>query len=371
MKRCRLSKSIWAAALAVVVAGALSLTACGGSGTTRSSPSASGTPSPTPSEVVASPAPSFSPTMTADAVAAVKPGEKLPSFAQLEKMFAYDSSQPLVLSDEASTYESTDTVSARNIVYAGAGRKVNAALYMPVGDGPYPAVLIQTSYPYSEEPMISVGDAQTLADAGYACLMVDLPQQRDLTAYHTGRAMHDVREYVRTVIDLRRGIDLLASLPQVDGGRIGFMGEDTAGSLGAILAGVDDRIKAYALALTGGYVSTLLAWDTRPGGEHYLTSGGALPLKGAAMARYEAQMSVVDPVHYIGHNKGASFLVVDMKNEWPAVWRMKEVTDLLKAAPKPKTLRWYDNGQSHSGMTLYGTEDKMQEIVHGWLERTL
>jgi hypothetical protein len=64
-------------------------------------------------------------------------------------------------------------------------------------------------------------------------------------------------------------------------------------------------------------------------------------------------------------------LIVDMKNEWPAVWRMQEVTDLVAAAPKPKTLRWYDNGGSHSGLTLYGTEDQMQEILDAWLQKNL
>jgi hypothetical protein len=346
---------------------ALTLAACGGSGTTASS-----SPSVGPSQAAASPSPSLSPTMSPIAVPVVKPGEKPPPFAELAKMYAYDASTPLNVRDqEFAQLVGTDAHTARGIVYAGAGREVNAYLFAPKGKGPFPAVLVQSGYPYVVEagvPLLSVEDAASLTDQGYVCLFVDYPTSRDLTDYHTGKAVPDVREYVRTVIDLRRGIDVLATLPEVDSTRIGFMGEDTAASMGAILAGVDPRIRAYALALTGGYLSTLVAWDTRPGGEHYLM-GDALT-KGA-LSRYEAQMSVVDPVHYIGHNKGASFLIADMKHEWPAEWRMKEVSDLVAATPKATTLRWYDNGQGYSGMTLYGVEDDMQRMLDAWMQKTL
>lgn len=367
MKRSCLMKYFWVAMLVVFVAAALALAACGGSGTTAST-----SPSTAPSLAAASPSPSLSPTMSPIAVPVVKPGEKPPPFAELAKMYAYDASAPLNLRDqEIAQVVGTDTHTARGIVYAGAGREVNAYVFAPKGTGPFPAVLIQSSYPYGEEPAVSTDDAAAMADKGYICLFVDYPSARDLTDYHTGQATQDVREYVRSVIDLRRGIDVLATLPEVDKTRIGFMGEDTAASMGAILAGVDPRLKAYALALTGGYLSTLVAWDARPGGEHYFENNGNPPPKGAALTRYEAQMSVVDPVHYIGHNKGASFLVADMKHQWPAEWRMKEVSDLVAAAPKATTLRWYDNGAGYTGVTLFGVEDDMQTMLDAWMQKTL
>jgi hypothetical protein len=351
------------ASLVLLVAfAALPLAACGGSDTST-------TASPVVTQAVASPTPTLSPTMSPIAIPVVKPGEPPPPFAELAKMYAYDASAPLDVRDQqVAQLVGTDSHTARGIVYAGAGREVNAYLFAPTGTGPFPAVLIQSSYPYGEEPAVSTDDAAAMADQGYVCLFVDYPSARDLTDYHTGKAVPDVREYVRTVIDLRRGIDVLATLPEVDSSRIGFMGENTAASMGAVLAGVDPRIKAYALALTGGYLSTLVTWDTRPGGEHYLM--GDAPAK-SALSRYEAQMSVVDPVHYIGHNKGARFLVADMKHEWPAEWRMKEVTDLVAAAPKPTTLSWYDNGRSYSGMTLYGVEDEMQKMLDTWMQKAL
>lgn len=75
----------------LVVIAALTLAACGGSTTTASSPPTS--PSASSSQVAASP--SWQPTRKPAPIPAVKVGQKLPPFAKLAKMFAYDTPEPL------------------------------------------------------------------------------------------------------------------------------------------------------------------------------------------------------------------------------------------------------------------------------------
>ena len=109
---------------------------------------------------------------------------------------------------------------------------------------------------------------------GYAGLLVDAPAALDLPGYYTWDAEKDIATWVASVTDLRRGLDLLETLPQIDAGRIGFMGPGYGGAMGAMLAGLDHRVKAFALAYVGGKVSTLGSWDTKPGGEQFFAAEG-------------------------------------------------------------------------------------------------
>lgn len=62
--------------------------------------------------------------------------------------------------------------------------------------------------------------------------------------------MEDSQIYAQTVIDLRRGLDLLASLSSVDKNRMAYVGHSYGVQFGAILGAVEDRIRT--LILIGG-----------------------------------------------------------------------------------------------------------------------
>jgi len=53
--------------------------------------------------------------------------------------------------------------------------------------------------------------------------------------------------YAATVIDLRRGIDLLQARSDVDSNRIAYVGHSTGAQWGAILSAIDKRVKAAVL----------------------------------------------------------------------------------------------------------------------------
>lgn len=48
-------------------------------------------------------------------------------------------------------------------------------------------------------------------------------------------------------IEVRRALDLLLAQPQVNRKRIGFVGHDYGAMYGALVAGVEKRVKAYVL----------------------------------------------------------------------------------------------------------------------------
>ena len=72
---------------------------------------------------------------------------------------------------------------------------------------------------------------------------------------------HDL--YIQEVQDLRRAVDLLQSLPYVDGKRLGFVGFSGGARMGAILAGHEPRIRASDL-IGGGGLSTKAFVDAAP-----------------------------------------------------------------------------------------------------------
>ena len=99
-------------------------------------------------------------------------------------------------------------------------------------------------------------------------------------------------------------VDLLATLPEIDTERIGFVGWSHGAGLGTLLAGIEDRIKAYALIGVGNtttYGPEARTWLKVP--------------KGAAFTRWAAWVSVIDSLTYVRHNKTAAFLFLNGRHE--------------------------------------------------------
>src|SRR5262249_60484114 len=57
----------------------------------------------------------------------------------------------------------------------------------------------------------------------------------------------DHAAFVQTVVDLRRGFDLLAARADVDAGRLAYVGHSYGAQWGAILSAVDARLKGAVL----------------------------------------------------------------------------------------------------------------------------
>jgi dienelactone hydrolase len=144
-----------------------------------------------------------------------------------------------------------DGFKLRRITYAsGSGDRVPALLLLPeraAGRGPAMLCLHQTTAGGKLEPAGLHGDpelayAAELAARGYVALVPDYPNFGDykVDPYALGYASA-TRKGVR---NHKRGLDLLASLPEVDASRMGAIGHSLGGHNAIFLAVMDSRVRA-------------------------------------------------------------------------------------------------------------------------------
>jgi len=267
------------ALMPLVLIALLALAACGGSSSTATTAPSATSSVPSFGEVMMM-TPTAVSTAAPLAIPRVKPGEKPPAFADLVEMFAYDATEPL-------GFEQTGgmTTPAGNtgqwIQFQSGGATATGFLVMPKGKGPFPVVVYAHGHGMGVE--LWLDEAAAMAKKGYAGLLVDEVGTSDFWTYGGDR---EIEAWVRYVIQERRALDLLATLPKLDTGRIGFVGLSNGGVLGGLLAGVDDRVEACVLMGAAG-AATSGAWAR----QH--TYPEAAPNRSAAaFARWKARFSV-------------------------------------------------------------------------------
>ncbi len=142
--------------------------------------------------------------------------------------------------------------------------RVTANLYVPAGDGPFPAILgTHGHWPQGKVSERVAARGHTFAKEGFVVLIVDAfgAGERGTEAgeyeYHgaqIGGALMSLGETLlgMQVHDNMRGIDLLQGLPCVDPGRIGVTGASGGGNQTMWLAAFDERVKAAVPVVSVG-----------------------------------------------------------------------------------------------------------------------
>jgi dienelactone hydrolase len=131
-----------------------------------------------------------------------------------------------------------------------AGDRVPAYLFLPHGTNRrWPAVLClhQTTASGKAEPAGLAGNsnlhyALELAQKGYVTLAPDYPNFGEYRC--DSSAMGYASTSMKGIVNHRRAVDLLASLPDVDAGRIGVIGHSLGGHNALFLAVFDPRLRA-------------------------------------------------------------------------------------------------------------------------------
>jgi dienelactone hydrolase len=246
-------------------------------------------------------------------------------FSPLANLYAYDATAPLGVREAGS--RTTDGVTIRDLSYASPVRgQVPAWLVVPRGAGPFPVVLYAPGSSGTRDELL--GDALGLAQRGVAGFLFTPPQIRPGgPLLITCNAAADVAGVAQYVKEERRALDVIASRPELDAKRIGYVGFSLGADFGGILSGVENRVVAYALQSGRAHFSVFPIEEC------------AAKLSGARSASYKLQIGVVDAVHYVGFAAPATLLI--QNGTLDSISPRKDVLALHRAASRPKTLRWY------------------------------
>jgi len=153
------------------------------------------------------------------------------------------------------TGHQADHVESFKVDFAGPdGGRVYGWLAKPAGEGPFPAMLILPGAGYAARPR-----PLEHARHGYVALDIQVHgQDVDLDAYSVpegaeegNRAISPLEHYYYNVhLRCLQAVNYLASRPDVDSSRIVVVGGSQGGRLGAVVAGIDQRIAAAVLAIS-------------------------------------------------------------------------------------------------------------------------
>lgn len=142
-------------------------------------------------------------------------------------------------------------VTVQDITYTGAdGDTVPAYLVIPKGAGKFAGIIWgHWMMPGAENANRSefLDEAVALAPAGVASLLIDAPQVRPGFKIAPGGFFGPQGPLLmaQQVVDLRRGLDLLLSRPDLDVNKIAYVGHSFDAQVGPILDAVDKRFAAF------------------------------------------------------------------------------------------------------------------------------
>ncbi len=270
------------------------------------------------------------------------------SFKDLIRIFEYNRKSPL--NAEEGGVERKNGVSVHDISYASlAGGRVSAYLMKPEGNGPFAGIIFVHPGPGDRSSFLD--EAITLAKMGAVSLLINAPwAYPELGERAAKMTAEDFRNmFVQTARDIRRGADLIQSLPEVDFRRIGYVGHSFGALLGGVLSGVEKRIRACILmAGTGSF--TDVAVLNMP------------DLKGERLDEYRETMEPIDPIYYVRHAAPAAlFFQFGLQDSF---FPKEKFLKYYDAGSDPKSIQWYDADHYH--LNEVGRFDRIE-----WLRKQL
>ncbi|RLD65734.1 MAG: hypothetical protein DRI95_08035 [Bacteroidetes bacterium] len=216
----------------------------------------------------------------------------------------YDYDRELPLKDTLTQADSMDTYTMQHIDYYSIhNKKVSALLSIPKNiEKPMPVVIL----------LHGVGDRKTVdyietgheyfIKSGYAVFRIDIANHGDRKEDEYEVSFTDGYKYwtrdliTQTVFDLRRGIDLLSTISEIDSTRIGFYGISLGGFTGTVFCAVDKRVKVPVLALAGGGLNVMFGLDA--------LSDEALDY-----------VSIIDPINFVEMINPRPLLMINAEND--------------------------------------------------------
>jgi len=269
-----------------------------------------------------------------------------PAWEALQAVYAYDNTLPTdpVIVEQT---QSAQMVTRRLTLAAHDGERIPATMHLPLGDGPFPCVLLLHGYGGNADDYSTVA-AALLVPRGIAVMAID-------ARLHGRRAQEGVEMWsadlersrqatINTVIDNRRALDYLDTLDCIDHSRYMALGLSMGAIMGAVLGPVDERIGSAALIVGGGDFSGLLANSDLPQVRRIREAG-------ITDEMLEDFAEGLEPTQFIGHF-GRPLLLINGRDD--EIVPPANAEALHVAASEPKTIVWYDGGHVPAPAMLFG-----------------
>ena len=282
--------------------------------------------------------PAEKPAIGVDSCAVARPDFGGAATAADRALFTYDANVPLNLQKAVESTTNGVEVSAISFDSPDGGR-VTGLLFDPVTrSGTRPGIVLMHGALGGARQM--AGQGQGLAAHGAVVIAIDAPfarrggQWRQFTP-------EDRAGQIQLMKDLHRAVDVLRARPNVDAARIAYLGFSYGGTMGVQFVGIERRLKAAVLVVADG---GLVSHETGPG--DVLLAG--LPC--ATRVAWLRAMTPIEPIRFIPHASPTPLLLQNGRTDNLVPVADAEV--LHKAAPEPKTVRWYDAGHALNQQAL-------------------
>lgn len=248
------------------------------------------------------------------------------SFEELRSQLEYDDRSPLGV-EELSVWDE-DGITIRDIRFRGHARSAIPA-YLVTSDRPIRGPGVLCVHPGPGDRSFFLEDARRLAGRGIASLLVEMPwAEGERWGRTMGQPDHDLQEFLNAAKDLRRSIDVLLTIPEVDNLRLGYLGLSYGAMFGGLLAGTEDRLSHYALLSGLGSFTDVAAYNVPE-------------LKGARLEEYREKLSSIDPARFVSHAAPASLLLIfGTEDKFP----QEALVSFADAGSEPKEVKVVEAG---------------------------
>ncbi len=220
----------------------------------------------------------------------------------------------------------TEPIAVDDVSFRAGHRRINGYLLQPPGRARRAAAMFVHGTGGDRQELLE--QARQLAGRNVVTLTITEPSTPNPPARAPGGVAALLeriqKAQVIDVVAIRRAVDLLQSLPQVDKRRIGYLGWSAGARTGTFVAASEPRVRALALLSAGAApVSAYVA-------------NAPQSLRGVV----RRVLGSLDPIRYIALARPGSILLEDgTKDE---IVPHAALLNIVRAAPKGTTVRWYD-----------------------------
>ena len=259
------------------------------------------------------------------------------SIAELSRLFDYDKHAPLDIKEVGVI--NRNNIRIHDITYASPKNgRVTAYVVVPKQRGRFAGVVF-SHWGYGTRTEF-LPEAIVYAQAGVVSLLVDdlnvrpAPWRRNAP----GTDPQAVREnFIQSVVDLRRGIDVLMARAEVDPNRIAYVGHSSGAHWGAILSAVDRRLKTVVLMAGVPSEKTILLESEDP---DFVGFRQSTPKE--QLDTYFRILGPLDAINYVPHSRPTPLLFQFARFE--QYFNEVAMRQYARAASEPKLVLWYDTG---------------------------